>query len=207
VRKPSFTARKLNRLVDMYCVQWPYLQIPYPNAIYTGLLSLHEEDDNYLEINEENEGNRIAFVTVGTKYDDLIKAIDSQEFIKKLQKLGFNSIIIQRGNGTYNPQNIRDIPGFETKVIGFQSLPHEIIPMSSLVISHAGIGTMYESLQARKKLLVVPNNNHQIEITKELEDRDFLNVTDCANIIVDIDKINMKKKLNYSRYTNPYDLK
>jgi len=199
VHHPSLTVRLLNNFVDLLCVQWPYLLVPYPYAIYTGLLPLNGEEDKYL-IPELNNDKKFAFVTVGsTNFDDLIKSIDNMEFINKLQKQGFTGIHIQKGNGKYDPENIVNIPNFETKIYEYcpSTTVKEEIENCSLVIGHAGTGTIFETLQARKNLLVVPNttlmNNHQIEIAEELGERDYLSVSDCEHLIEAIDNIFTKK--------------
>lgn len=49
------------------------------------------------------------------------------------------------------------------------------IATASLVISHAGAGSIFESLLYRVPLIVVPNpilmDNHQVELAKLMEDR------------------------------------
>jgi len=198
VYHPSLTVRMLHFFVDMLCVQWTYLLDMYPNAIYTGLLPLNDDEDKYLELNGEKEGNNFAFVTVGsTKFEDLIKSVDNKEVVKKLQQLGFCALHIQKGNGDYIPKNIIDIPGFDTVIYDYKPSIMDEIKNCALVIGHAGTGTIFDTLQARRNLLVVPNtslhNNHQIEIARELGDKNYLYVTDCDHLIEGIDKIKMNK--------------
>lgn len=52
-------------------------------------------------------GEKLALVTVGTtKFDALIRRIDCESFLQKLVQLGFNSLLVQQGQGNYSVQHI-----------------------------------------------------------------------------------------------------
>jgi beta-1,4-N-acetylglucosaminyltransferase len=45
-----------------------------------------------------------VFVTVGTtKFEDLLKTVDTEDFFKALDSIGCKHLIIQKGNGEYTP--------------------------------------------------------------------------------------------------------
>lgn len=113
----------------------------------------------------------LIFLTVGTwriGYDRLVKAVD------ELAGSGVvtEEIIAQTGYGSYKPKNMT--------VIDFCS-PDEFIDLVSkakLVISHAGIGTIIETVKQNKPIIAVPrkaefgevDNNHQFVTAKHLQE-------------------------------------
>ncbi len=84
---------------------------------------------------------------------------------------------VQFGKGSYTPSlastNDFDIQYFRVK----DSLKDEI-QGASLVISHAGAGSILETLTAHRPLIVVPNellmNNHQVQLAEALANEKFL---------------------------------
>lgn len=112
----------------------------------------------------------LIFLTVGTwrvGYDRLVKAVD--------ELLGSGviteEVIAQTGHSSYKPKHMT--------VVEFCS-PQEfrkLISEAELVISHAGMGTIIETVQLRKPLIVVPrrrslgevDNDHQFTTAKQLE--------------------------------------
>ena len=56
-------------------------------------------------------GEKLALVTVGTtKFDALIRGIDCYSFLQKLVQLGFNSVLVQQGQGDYSVKHIHPSP-------------------------------------------------------------------------------------------------
>lgn len=54
---------------------------------------------------------KLALVTVGTtKFDALIRGVDRDSFLQKLVQLGFNSVLVQQGQGDYSVQHISPSP-------------------------------------------------------------------------------------------------
>lgn len=112
----------------------------------------------------------MIFVTVGTwrsGYDRLVQAVD------ELLGRGViaEEVVAQIGNGSYKPKYMT--------VVEFCS-PSEfrnLIARAWLVISHAGMGTIIETVQLLKPLIAVPrrrsfgevDNDHQFVTAKELE--------------------------------------
>ena len=80
-------------------------------------------------------GHKRIFVTVGTtSFDELIKTIDSEEFLRAVRRAGYDSIVAQIGRGTYVPTTI-DYYRFKPSL-------DDDFAAADLVISHAGAGSM-----------------------------------------------------------------
>ncbi|KAM3386388.1 hypothetical protein ACQJBY_009785 [Aegilops geniculata] len=127
---------------------------------------------------------RVVFVTVGTTcFDALVKVVDSEELKQALLQKGYTDLLIQMGRGTYKPSKDP-----QKKASGNSSLQVEHFTFSpsiadnireaSLVISHAGSGSIFETLRLGKPLIVVVNedlmDNHQSELAEELAERNHL---------------------------------
>ena len=117
----------------------------------------------------------MIFVTVGNDFRDfsrLIKEVD--EIAPDIS----DEIVIQRGYSRYRPKNTRhfDFVPIDTAI--------EYIKTSELVISHAGIGTIILCREYGIPIIVLPRrekygehmNDHQMEITKMLEEKRNANV-------------------------------
>ncbi|PNW74114.1 hypothetical protein CHLRE_13g585850v5 [Chlamydomonas reinhardtii] len=123
---------------------------------------------------------RAVFVTVGTtKFETLVERVDSLELLRALKDKGYTKLVIQKGNGSYCPSVI--VPKGQTKgttegvdVEYFDYSPSlaAYITSAALVISHAGSGSIFETLTAGVPLIVVPNpllmDNHQVELGEQL---------------------------------------
>uniref|UniRef100_A0A1I8GDK6 UDP-N-acetylglucosamine transferase subunit ALG13 n=1 Tax=Macrostomum lignano TaxID=282301 RepID=A0A1I8GDK6_9PLAT len=116
-----------------------------------------------------------VFATVGTtSFDALIRRLDSPELHKILcDQLGYHGLVMQIGRGDYEPvaHTARDYPlegRFSVSYYRFKPSLAADIAAAGLVISHAGAGSVLESLNAGKRLLVVVNDdlmhNHQTEL-------------------------------------------
>ncbi|MHB8790236.1 MAG: glycosyltransferase [Desulfobulbaceae bacterium] len=110
----------------------------------------------------------MIFVTVGGQmpFDRLIQAVDDWAFTNK-GAICFAQI----GLGGWRPRNMEWVellspPDFREK-----------LENSSLVVAHAGMGTILSALEIGKKLIVVPRrghlhetrNDHQVATAKRLE--------------------------------------
>ena len=111
-----------------------------------------------------------VFVTVGsTSFEYLIQNIDNKYVLSKLKSLGYTKIIYQIGSGKYVPSvtHILTVECFK-----YKPTISNIIRESSLVICHAGVGTVMETLKAKRPIIVVPNptlmDNHQYELADTL---------------------------------------
>ncbi|KAG6545692.1 hypothetical protein Mapa_012877 [Marchantia paleacea] len=124
--------------------------------------------------------NRMVFVTVGsTLFDALVEAVCKRECLQTLRKLGYTSLVIQLGKGNFIP----DKSAGEAEDIEIEHFPYkpnlaEYLSKADLVISHAGSGSIFETLRAQRPLVVVVNtllmDNHQSELADELAERQYL---------------------------------
>jgi len=160
---------------------------------------------------------KLVLVTVGTtKFDALIKGVDTLTLLSCLHAHGYSELLVQQGKGTYRISNIFPSPVPEVNVQYVSSWPPDvlllrrkhgrggcmkncmrlsfagiaacicrvedyltnladIIAKASLVITHAGAGSIFESLTYQVPVIVVPNpvlmDNHQVELAKLMEDR------------------------------------
>lgn len=112
----------------------------------------------------------MIFVTVGTEkfpFDRLLKAID-----KGIENRQINEeVFAQIGNSKYDPQffKYKNFLSFDEMIRAIQK--------SSIVIPHAGIGSVFLSLNLGKVPIIFPRfvhlgehlDNHQVEFAKEME--------------------------------------
>lgn len=129
---------------------------------------------------KKSDSERCVFVTVGTtKFDELVQGVDSLEFLTALQEKGYSKLVIQKGNGNYCPHVVVPLGQTHAKTQGieieyFEYTPSlgDLISSAALVISHAGSGSIFETLTVGKPLVVVPNprlmDNHQVELGDQL---------------------------------------
>lgn len=110
-------------------------------------------------------------VTVGTSvFDGLIQAVDEQLVDTE------HDITCQVATGLYVPQNF---PHFR-----FSTEFRRYFEEADLIISHGGAGTVFELLELRKKVLVVPNqmrrDKHQGDLGQYVEQQKLGGV--CWNL-------------------------
>lgn len=104
----------------------------------------------------------MIFVTVGTgAFDELIVAAD---------ELPFSEVFYQIGLG-------RHIPKGEFARMLSQERFNRMLIESSLVITHAGAGNIFNLLEMQKRFVAVPNlfrtDQHQMDICKFIESNQF----------------------------------
>ncbi|CAG8632378.1 372_t:CDS:2, partial [Ambispora leptoticha] len=134
---------------------------------------------------------KTVFITVGsTGFDDLIHITTSVSFLELVSSLGYTRVLVQYGkshsifkesaakeikipNGRYLAPLKITVDGYDYK----DSLRDDM-EKAELIISHAGSGSILESLRLNKKLIVVINdalmNNHQNELAVELSSHRYL---------------------------------
>lgn len=126
--------------------------------------------------------HRTVFVTVGTtKFDALIRAVDRQAFADALVARGYTRLVMQIGRAEYTPRRLlppnrraaRLHNGLSVEYFDFAPSLSDHLRGAALVISHAGSGSIFETLRLRCPLVVVPNpllmDNHQVELAQKLE--------------------------------------
>jgi beta-1,4-N-acetylglucosaminyltransferase len=121
--------------------------------------------------------DKTVFVTVGTTlFDPLIDAVTTKECLKVMAELGYKHVKIQYGKGSYKTPE--DTFGMSLEAYKYKPSLLPDIQSASLMISHAGAGSIMEGLEHNKKLLVVINpslmDNHQSELAEALGSRDYL---------------------------------
>ena len=114
----------------------------------------------------------MIFITVGTQapFDRLIKLID--EWAKGQDIKCFAQI----ANSKYKPKNI------EFKTFLTEQEFTAVFEKATLIISHAGMGTIISSLRENKVILTLPRlakfkehrNNHQIATTRAFSEKGFI---------------------------------
>ncbi|WOK98029.1 UDP-N-acetylglucosamine transferase subunit [Canna indica] len=132
------------------------------------------------EAANENYSSKMVFVTVGTTcFDALVKAVDSQQVKEELTNKGYTDILIQMGRGSYVPSKVtREDGSLTVDYFTFSPSIADYLKSASLIISHAGSGSIFETLRLGKPLIVVVNedlmDNHQSELAEELAERKHL---------------------------------
>lgn len=128
-----------------------------------------------------------ALVTVGTtSFDELVHAVCTEDVIRALKRKGYDGMHVQIGRGSA-PASLDKLHAL-ARALSFSLEIHNYIDdfdallrASKLVISHAGAGSVFETLRHGARapfLLVVVNerlmDNHQRELAEELSDRQYL---------------------------------
>ncbi len=134
------------------------------------------------------------FVSVGTtSFDALVVAVLSEEFAEAAKAKSFKRIVVQLGRGVPPTDAIvgRAASGIRHKDAGakeeswsfeLSGVAYEVyrfkpsiaadIDGAGAVVSHAGAGSIFETLRARKPLVVVVNtalaDNHQVELAEAM---------------------------------------
>ena len=155
-------------------------------------------------------------ITVGTtKFENLIKAIDKDNFYNMIIKNGFTKIIIQKGYGEYIPVNYKK---FENKIkIQISEILKQfenVIKSSEIIISHGGAGIILESLKNKRKVIVCVNDelmdNHQVELASSLHNEGYVHYCKDLNkiteeteqIILEPNKLKEYPEINYDIIPN-----
>eukprot|EP01114_Cavostelium_apophysatum_P022358 TRINITY_DN8062_c0_g1_i1.p1 TRINITY_DN8062_c0_g1~~TRINITY_DN8062_c0_g1_i1.p1 ORF type:complete len:401 (-),score=60.72 TRINITY_DN8062_c0_g1_i1:44-1246(-) len=178
----SLSGKLLYFFANRFFVQWKGLAKKYKRAEYTGRLTKNETSAP--QPTQTSRKKSFVFVTVGsTRFDELIKEVDRPSFVEHLKKAGYAGLHIQYGGSrdgkaTYVPSNIKSEDNFEVQMFAYKDFLHEETKGASLVISHAGAGSILETLAQQKPLIVVPNerlmNNHQLELAEKLARKGYL---------------------------------
>lgn len=120
------------------------------------------------------------FVTVGTtEFNELVSILDTEDFIRFIANRGCQSLTLQVGRGDI-PCHIESLCAkyhISYEWYRFKDNINEDILKSSLIISHAGAGTIVECLESKKILVVCVNmtlmNNHQTELADEMAQQGY----------------------------------
>ena len=148
---------------------------------------------------DSKEKDKIVFVTVGTtQFNELIEAVSQESFLHQLVQDGFTKLIIQYGRGTPPPSSLNNDERQQKSMGGSNRITVEWFDFSpslqsymscaSVIVCHAGAGSIMESLSYRKKhTIVVINNelmdNHQLELAQALQQRNHIAVIHHPNLL------------------------
>ncbi|XP_076628375.1 alg13 UDP-N-acetylglucosaminyltransferase subunit [Colletes latitarsis] len=150
-----------------------------------------------------------VFVTVGTtKFDELIETVLNSEILEALSLKGYNELILQIGKTSYVP-NCIPCCGFIT-IEYFTMSPNilEHVKTSDLVISHAGAGSILDSLENKKNLIVVVNqnlmDNHQLELAEQLYIDKHLYYCTCETLLHTIQTMDFSLLKPFVNYRNTH---
>eukprot|EP01105_Mastigella_eilhardi_P015666 TRINITY_DN3586_c0_g2_i2.p1 TRINITY_DN3586_c0_g2~~TRINITY_DN3586_c0_g2_i2.p1 ORF type:complete len:312 (-),score=113.27 TRINITY_DN3586_c0_g2_i2:377-1312(-) len=135
----------------------------------------------------EHTMRKYVFVTVGTtNFDGLIKVVDTEEFRVAMMAKGYTGLLMQIGNtAEYVPRLASPLTNEKADALAVKddawvaryyklkpSLQQDLTA-ASLVISHAGAGTIIDTLTLRRKMFVVVNtslmDNHQLELAGKVD--------------------------------------
>ncbi len=137
----------------------------------------------------------MIFITVGTQvpFDRLIKLIDRWAVNEK------EEIFAQIGDGGYIPKNFPSMDFLD------EDEYMDIFNKSSIIISHAGMGTIISCLEKEKLILTLPRlhkykehrNDHQIFTTKSLSQKGYIYpIFNEEDMIIYLDKIKNLRSLH-----------
>uniref|UniRef100_A0A7S1KWZ3 UDP-N-acetylglucosamine transferase subunit ALG14 n=1 Tax=Neobodo designis TaxID=312471 RepID=A0A7S1KWZ3_NEODS len=177
----SLSGKIMLRLADAFTVQWPELAEKFKrkNVHYAGRFGdkpadtaklIPAADKGMLGVGKER---RTCVVTVGsTCFDELIRAVDTTEFYTAVTALGINHLFVQKGRSTVELSDKFPSMLMSREVVEYRPGLPALIRKASLVISHAGAGTILEALNAGVPTVVVPNerlmSNHQLQLAQAL---------------------------------------
>lgn len=113
-----------------------------------------------------------VFVTVGTtQFDDLIDSVNSSQTASRLEDLGCTHLTVQFGAGKQPDFSIH-YQNILTESFAYKKSIQPDVVAADLVISHAGAGSIIETLNAGKPMVVVVNellmDNHQTELAEQM---------------------------------------
>lgn len=168
-----------------------------------------------------NKQFKTLFVTVGsTKFEQLINRVLKPDLLQQLHKYNYRRVILQVGNGVHDDDDLfnfkqKDFSASANEITKFHKGSVEIVAYrykssiredlesADLVISHSGAGSILESLEANKKLIVVVNeslmDNHQLELAEKMFEENYLLFTNCQGLSDKIDLIN-NPEFSLTRY-------
>ncbi|EAN88358.1 putative glycosyltransferase family 28 protein [Trypanosoma cruzi] len=190
VRHISLSGRLLMPFCDVFTVQWQSLYDACLGKWWRRNGSLffvgvsQDVDDMPLPMAQRQTtsnasgSEQVALVTVGsTQFVSLIKAIDDEAVCQALARRGITRLLVQKGASAYE-MRVRNAYSVTVEVFSYRPKLHEIIKDAALVISHAGAGTILETLECKRPLIIVPNrdlmSDHQLELAEALDAARYL---------------------------------
>ena len=106
-------------------------------------------------------------------------------------------MILQIGNSDLEPDCTARCGFNKIEIFKLSPSIERYIQSADLVISHAGAGSVLETLEKRKHLIVVINNllmdNHQVELAEQLYKDEYLYFCTCQNLLHIIQTMDLAK--------------
>eukprot|EP00467_Chlorarachnion_reptans_P020536 CAMPEP_0114512196 /NCGR_PEP_ID=MMETSP0109-20121206/14834_1 /TAXON_ID=29199 /ORGANISM="Chlorarachnion reptans, Strain CCCM449" /LENGTH=170 /DNA_ID=CAMNT_0001691839 /DNA_START=28 /DNA_END=540 /DNA_ORIENTATION=- len=150
-----------------------------------------------------------CLVTVGsTQFEALTTQLDLQceKFVKELEQRGINKLLFQIGTSKKLPARLGDVCAehkIKFECFEFTKNFKDMLSESKLVISHAGAGSISETLSLKKPLLVVVNetlmDNHQVELATAMAEKGYLYWAKVSNVLEILEKCDFNKLKEYPR--------
>lgn len=117
----------------------------------------------------------MILITLGTQdkeFTRILKKVD--ELIEK--KVIKEDVIVQAGYTKYESKNMQIFDYVSKKKL------EEYMEKCNFIITHAGVGTIFDALKKNKKIIAIPrlakykehNNDHQLEIVEEFSKQNFI---------------------------------
>ncbi|MBO4245583.1 MAG: beta(1,3)galactosyltransferase EpsH [Bacilli bacterium] len=139
----------------------------------------------------------MILVTVGTQDKSFKRLINEIDRLVKEKKIK-DKVIMQTGYTEYNGliEHFNFAPEDEL---------NEMVKKCDILITHAGVGSIFKGLEYGKKVIAIPRlkkyhehvNNHQLDISKNFLEAGYIKVVndiaDLGNTIKNINKFNPKK--------------
>mmetsp|Transcript_22230 Transcript_22230/g.39381 ORF Transcript_22230/g.39381 Transcript_22230/m.39381 type:complete len:172 (-) Transcript_22230:137-652(-) len=149
-----------------------------------------------------------CLVTVGsTKFEELTSFLDdhAEELAFLLKKRGITKLKMQIGKSKKAPEKLPKLASedskFEFEYFGYTNKFKDILSSSSLVISHAGAGSIAETLRLKIPLLVVVNetlmDNHQKELAEAMAAEGYLYWTNVDNVLRTLESCDFDRLKEY----------
>ena len=139
----------------------------------------------------------MVFVTLGTQKQSFKRLLDMVENSKELQN---DEIIAQIGNTKYESKKIKCFDFVDSEKLD------EYIKNAEIIITHAGVGSIFSGLHNDKKVIAVPRlkkykehiNDHQLEICEEMTKEGYI-LSCLENEDLD-EKIRKIRNMNLKKY-------
>jgi beta-1,4-N-acetylglucosaminyltransferase len=125
---------------------------------------------------------KLTFVTVGTtRFDEMVSAILNPEFLDILIHKGYDRLVMQVGSSVMPDitflQRVGaeyEFNGLQISIYTFKGSLESDLKEADLVISHAGAGSILETIDQKKPCIVCVNeslmDNHQRELANKLSE-------------------------------------
>lgn len=199
----SLSGKILLHVVNVFCVQWPELEAIVGRGRSSVVQTGPKMDQHVVggsssllpAVDQVSTRSGECLVTVGsTFFDELVAASDREEFLDALKAFSeannvpISKLTVQKGQSAHHFSVLRGDgtefaatkgwPALQSRVVQYVPFLKTNIQTSSLLLSHAGAGTILEALAAGTPLIVVPNerlmSNHQLALARALDSAGFL---------------------------------